>query len=209
MSYLNSVTIVGFVGADPEQRQARNNGSKFTVLSVATQRSWKKNAEDEWVSKVEWHRVAIFRPRLAEAVLNNIKKGAHVLVGRRMAKARKPRPRRSLRGRFAPMSCAGSTAANLSQIHRTPLWVLRDRLPNHPAKFRTKCRIGSGPPANAGGPFFVRPELRPEKEKLTAARCFPVYGRPGFALSFFKAQGLPKLPASSPLLAARHVTQET
>jgi Single-strand binding protein family len=58
MSYLNSATIVGFVGADPEQRQARNNGSKFTVLSVATQRSW-KNAEDEWVSKVEWHRVAI------------------------------------------------------------------------------------------------------------------------------------------------------
>jgi single-strand DNA-binding protein len=79
MSYLNSVTIVGFVGADPEQRQARNNGSKFTVLSVATQRSW-KNAEDEWVSKVEWHRVAIFRPRLSEAVLTNIKKGAHVLV---------------------------------------------------------------------------------------------------------------------------------
>ena len=79
MSYLNSVSLIGFVGADPEQRQAKGNGSKFTVLSVATQRSW-KNAEDEWVSKVEWHRVAIFRPRLAEAVLNNIKKGAHVLV---------------------------------------------------------------------------------------------------------------------------------
>jgi single-stranded DNA-binding protein len=58
MSYLNSVTIVGFVGADPEQRQARNNDSKVTVLSVATRGSW-KNAEDEWVSKVEWHRVAI------------------------------------------------------------------------------------------------------------------------------------------------------
>ena len=54
--YLNSVTIVGFVGADPEQRQARKNGTKFTVLSVATQRSW-KNTEDEWVSKTEWHRV--------------------------------------------------------------------------------------------------------------------------------------------------------
>jgi single-strand DNA-binding protein len=60
MSYLNSVTIIGFVGADPEQRQARNsNGSKFTVLSVATQRSW-KNTEDEWVSKVEWHRVVSY-----------------------------------------------------------------------------------------------------------------------------------------------------
>ena len=79
MSYLNSITIVGFVGADPEQRQARNNGSKFTALSVATQRSW-KNAEEEWVSKVEWHRIAIFRPRLGEYVTTASKKGSHVLV---------------------------------------------------------------------------------------------------------------------------------
>jgi single-strand DNA-binding protein len=79
MSYLNSVTLVGFVGADPEQRQARGNSSKFTVLSVATQRSW-KNTEDEWVSKTEWHRISIFRPRLAEYVLTAIKKGAHILV---------------------------------------------------------------------------------------------------------------------------------
>jgi len=59
MSYLNSVTLVGFVGADPEQLQARDNGTKFAVLSVATQRSW-KDTEDEWVSKVEWHRVCVF-----------------------------------------------------------------------------------------------------------------------------------------------------
>ena len=79
MSYLNSVTLIGFVGADPEQRQARRNGSNFTVLSVATQRSW-KNPEDEWVSKTEWHRISIFRPRLAEYVATTIKKGAHVLI---------------------------------------------------------------------------------------------------------------------------------
>jgi single-strand DNA-binding protein len=79
MSYLNSVTLIGFVGADPEQRTARSNGSKFTVLSVATQRSW-KNAADEWTSKVEWHRISIFRPRLAEFVLTSIKKGTHILV---------------------------------------------------------------------------------------------------------------------------------
>jgi single-strand DNA-binding protein len=77
--YLNSVTIVGFVGADPEQGQGRNNGAKFTVLSVATQRSW-KNAQDEWASKTEWHRVCIFRPRLVEQVLATVKKGSHVLV---------------------------------------------------------------------------------------------------------------------------------
>jgi len=79
MSYLNSVTIVGFVGADPERRTVRNNGSQFTILSVATQRSW-KNAEDEWASKTEWHRVCVFRPRLAEHVAASIKKGAHILV---------------------------------------------------------------------------------------------------------------------------------
>src|SRR6266436_560674 len=77
--YLNSVTIVGFVGADPEQRQSRDNGAKFTVFSVATQRSW-KNAQDEWSSKTEWHRVCIFRPRLAEYVAQTVKKGSHVLI---------------------------------------------------------------------------------------------------------------------------------
>jgi single stranded DNA-binding protein len=79
MSYLNSVTLVGFVGSDPEQRQAKGNGSKFTVLSVATQRSW-KNADNEWSSKTEWHRIVLFRPRLADHVARTIKKGAHVLV---------------------------------------------------------------------------------------------------------------------------------
>jgi single stranded DNA-binding protein len=77
--YLSSVTIVGFVGADPEQRQSRTKGSKFTVISIATRRSW-KNAEVEWSSKTEWHRVSSFRPRLAAYVLENVKKGAHVLV---------------------------------------------------------------------------------------------------------------------------------
>jgi single stranded DNA-binding protein len=79
MSCLNSIALVGFVGADPEQRQGRNNGSKFTVLSVATQRSW-KHSQDEWSSKTAWHRICVFRPRLAEYVLTAIKKGVHVLI---------------------------------------------------------------------------------------------------------------------------------
>jgi single stranded DNA-binding protein len=70
---------VGFVGADPEQRQAKGNGLKFTVFSLATQRSW-KNVDDEWSSKTEWHRVVVFRSLLAERVVATIKKGAHVLV---------------------------------------------------------------------------------------------------------------------------------
>ena len=75
MSYLNSVTLVGFVGADPEQRQARNNGSKFTVLSIATQRSW-KNAKDEWTSKTEWHRLIAWG-NLAKFA-GTLKRGNHI-----------------------------------------------------------------------------------------------------------------------------------
>jgi single-strand DNA-binding protein len=77
--YLNSVTIVGILGSAPEQRKSRTNGAKFTVFSVATQRPW-KNAQDEWSSKTEWHRVCIFRPRLAEYPAQMVKKASHVLV---------------------------------------------------------------------------------------------------------------------------------
>jgi single-strand DNA-binding protein len=82
-----SITLVGFVGSDPEQRQAKGNGSKFTVLSVATQRSW-KNADDEWSSKTEWHRIVVFRPLLADRVATTIKKGPHVLVDGMLVKTK-------------------------------------------------------------------------------------------------------------------------
>jgi single-stranded DNA-binding protein len=39
--YLTSIQIIGFLGKDPERRQVRGNGAAYTVLSVATQRSWK------------------------------------------------------------------------------------------------------------------------------------------------------------------------
>ena len=40
----------------------------------------RKNTDDEWASKIEWYRVCVFRPRLAEYVATTIKKGPHVLV---------------------------------------------------------------------------------------------------------------------------------
>ena len=76
--YLNSVQIIGFVGKDPERRQARSNGAAFTVLSVATQRSW-KNADDEWASKTEWHRVVAWNS-LGERVAASLHQGDHILV---------------------------------------------------------------------------------------------------------------------------------
>ena len=141
---INSITLVGFVGSDPEQRQAKGNGSKFTVLSVATQRSW-KNADDEWNSKTDWHRVVVFLPLLAERVATTIKKGSHLwraphklacsLKARSSvqptnsptAKAKNRKPRRLRRGRFTLMSCASSIATSWS--HRRLLQRLLEHSP--------------------------------------------------------------------------------
>ena len=76
--YLNHVQLIGFLGKDPEKRQVRGNGANFTVLSVATQQSW-KDSNDEWQSKTEWHRVVAFS-RLGESVADTFHKGDHVLV---------------------------------------------------------------------------------------------------------------------------------
>ena len=140
MSYLNSITLVGFVGSDPEQRQAKGNGSKFTVLSVATQRSW-KNADDEWSSKTEWHRslcsghfwqnVSLRLSRRALTYSSKALSSARP-TNNRTAKARSRRPRRLRRGPSAPMSCAGSIAVNqsptrpLPRKHRSPTKLRSD-----------------------------------------------------------------------------------
>jgi single-strand DNA-binding protein len=76
--YLNHVQLIGFLGKDPEKRQVRGNGANFTVLSVATQQSW-KDSNDEWQSKTEWHRVVAFN-RLGESIADTLHKGDHVLV---------------------------------------------------------------------------------------------------------------------------------
>jgi single-strand DNA-binding protein len=76
--YLNHVQLIGFLGKDPEKRQVRGNGANFTVLSVATQQSW-KDSNDEWQARAEWHRVVAFN-RLGESLAGTLQKGDHVLV---------------------------------------------------------------------------------------------------------------------------------
>jgi len=78
----NSVQIVGFIGKDPERREVRGTGAEFTVLSVATQRSW-KTADEEWTSKVDWHRVVAWNS-LGDRVAETLKKGDLVLVAGRL-----------------------------------------------------------------------------------------------------------------------------
>jgi hypothetical protein len=55
---INHVQPIGFLSKDHTKRQVRGSGANFTVLSVATQQSW-KDSNDEWQSKTEWHRVVV------------------------------------------------------------------------------------------------------------------------------------------------------
>ncbi len=73
--YLNTVTLIGFIGTEPDRRQTKNN-NPFTVLSLATKTSWKNKQSGEWESRAEWHRGIVFGP-LADFAAT-LKRGAHV-----------------------------------------------------------------------------------------------------------------------------------
>jgi len=73
----NSIQIIGNLGRDPEQRQTRASGAPFSVLSVATRRSW-KNAQGEWESRTDWHRVVCFN-RLNDAA-RSLRRGDQVVI---------------------------------------------------------------------------------------------------------------------------------
>ena len=60
MFSINRVTLIGFLGKDAEVRRTRNTDTPFTVLSLATNRSWKDPESGEYKSSVNWHRCVVF-----------------------------------------------------------------------------------------------------------------------------------------------------
>ena len=74
--FMNRLTLIGFLGKDAEQKFTRN-GSPYTILSIATKRSWKDDAGD-WQSRTEWHRSVVYG-KLGEFA-TTLRKGAHVQI---------------------------------------------------------------------------------------------------------------------------------
>jgi len=56
MGSLNSVTLIGNLGQDPDIKMTQSN-QQVVNLSVATSRSWKDKATGEWQENTTWHRV--------------------------------------------------------------------------------------------------------------------------------------------------------
>lgn len=77
MSLTNRVSLIGILGKDAEVKTTRNN-TRFTVLSLATKRSWKGRETGEWQSKSTWHRIICWG-RLADYAAG-LTKGAHLQV---------------------------------------------------------------------------------------------------------------------------------
>src|SRR5690348_7076926 len=76
---VNKVTLLGFLGRDPELRTTQN-GDRIATLNIATSESWRDKASGERKERTEWHRVVIFNDRLAEIVEQHLEKGSRVYL---------------------------------------------------------------------------------------------------------------------------------
>ncbi|HEY0758757.1 MAG TPA: single-stranded DNA-binding protein [Acidisarcina sp.] len=75
--YENNVQLKGFLGKDATTKATRQE-KEFTILSLATQSSFKDKQTGEWVSHTDWHRVVVFGKQSGFAA--ELKKGDYVTV---------------------------------------------------------------------------------------------------------------------------------
>jgi Single-strand binding protein family len=80
--YKNSANLIGLLGKDAEVKAAQDKTTNFTVLSLATEESWKNKQANEWESRTEWHRILVFG-RLGHFAAM-LTKGAHIEVEGRL-----------------------------------------------------------------------------------------------------------------------------
>jgi single-strand DNA-binding protein len=73
---VNRVTLVGFLGRDPDFRHTRN-GTAVCNISIATTDSWVR--EGKKMEKTTWHKVVCWEG-LAEIAVKYLKKGRQVYI---------------------------------------------------------------------------------------------------------------------------------
>lgn len=82
MTTLNKVTLIGYLGHDPEMRYLPS-GEPVAHLALATTETWRDKASGEKRESTEWHRVVLFR-KLGEIAGQYLKKGSHVYIEGRL-----------------------------------------------------------------------------------------------------------------------------
>ncbi len=79
MAGINSVTLVGRLGKDPEVKTF-SNGGKIANFSVATSETWKDKATGEKKEKTEWTNITVQGDGLVGVVERFLKKGSEVAL---------------------------------------------------------------------------------------------------------------------------------
>lgn len=82
MATLNKVTLIGYLGHNPEIRYTAS-GDPVAHVTLATTETWKDKATGEKKEATEWHRIVLYR-KLAEIVGQYLKKGSHVYIEGRL-----------------------------------------------------------------------------------------------------------------------------
>ncbi|HEX3681733.1 MAG TPA: single-stranded DNA-binding protein [Bryobacteraceae bacterium] len=76
--YLNQLTIIGFLGQNPEVKFLPN-GTAVTKFSVATKKSWKDDTTGDWKEKTQWHSVVAYGEGYQQAA-SRLQRGSHVMI---------------------------------------------------------------------------------------------------------------------------------
>jgi single-strand DNA-binding protein len=76
---VNKVTLVGYLGKDPEIRSFQNGG-RAANFTLATTESWKDKATGEKKERTEWHRISVLNDNLIDTVERYIKKGSKIYL---------------------------------------------------------------------------------------------------------------------------------
>lgn len=80
---INSVTLMGYLGADPEIRNTQS-GSRSASFRLATSDTWRDKQTGEKRSKTEWHNVVVWNDKLVDIAERYLQKGSLVHVQGRL-----------------------------------------------------------------------------------------------------------------------------
>ncbi|XP_005186811.1 single-stranded DNA-binding protein, mitochondrial [Musca domestica] len=74
---INTITLLGRVGADPQSRGSTEH--PVVTFSLATHTNYRYENGD-WAQRTDWHRVVVFKPNLRETVMQYLRKGQRAMV---------------------------------------------------------------------------------------------------------------------------------
>ena len=78
---LNSVTLLGRVGLNPQLRGTETH--PVVTFSLATNIQYRPGGPDsgnDLIKKTDWHNIIVFKPNLRESVNNYVAKGSRIMV---------------------------------------------------------------------------------------------------------------------------------